>query len=383
MKVAILKSGFSHTGGLEKYATYLAEAFAKRGCTVTILTSLRRHQKKPPKKRGKLPYKLVTLGKQTWLGVTNRLDFDRKCTQWLADHPQDIVFGMDRNSSQTHYRVGEGVHMAYLERRCQTESLRKRFSFLLNPLHRVNLQLEKKTFCDPNMRAFFTNSHMVRNEVLSHYPVPETKIHVVHNGVEWHDLEPLFNQWSEAEEGIIEDLGLDQDRFQFLFIGNGWRRKGLSYLLNGLSLLPQDSYQLSIIGREKYPREYYEQIRRLGLEDNVKVFGPRHDVHRFMQMADSVVIPSLYDPFANVTTEALAMGLHVVSSEYNGGKEILNADNGTIIPSLLCPDSMCATLETVLKKPKTPAQAHRIRDSVRHLDFSSQLNKILDVTLCQ
>ena len=43
----------------------------------------------------------------------------------------------------------------------------------------------------------------------------------------------------------------------------------------------------------------------------------------FYQMADALVIPSFYDPFANVTVEALAMGLFVLSSKHNGGPEIL------------------------------------------------------------
>ncbi len=54
----------------------------------------------------------------------------------------------------------------------------------------------------------------------------------------------------------------------------------------------------------------------------------------FYQLADALAIPSFYDPFANVTVEALAMGLFVVSSRSNGGFEILDPSKGIIIENL-------------------------------------------------
>jgi UDP-glucose:(heptosyl)LPS alpha-1,3-glucosyltransferase len=379
-KVAILKSGVSHRGGLEKYANRLATAFVDRGCEVTILTSLRRHEKGATLTSNG-PYKVEALCTQTWFGALNRLQFNRAVNRWLKDNPQDIVFGMDRNTHQTHYRVGEGVHRDYLRRRRQISPWYRRFSFPLNPLHRVNLALEKATFTNPDVRAYFTNSHMTRDQVLEHYPVDPARIHVVHNGVEWEEMRDDFEAWPGQAPLIKKSLGLDPDRYQFLLIAQGWGRKGLKFLLDGLAKLPHNAWQLSVIGREKRPNPYLRQIKRLGLTDNVKIYGLRADVRRFLQMADCLVVPSLYDPFANVTVEALAMGLLVVSSKYNGGKEVITPDTGLIIPNLTDPTSMANTLALALERPKTGESARRARQAVRHLDFSTQLDKIVDVTL--
>jgi len=379
-KVAILKSGVSHCGGLEKYAHRLATAFADRDCEVTMLTSRRRHEKGATLTSNG-PYRLHTLCTQTWFGALNRAHFDQRVRRWLKKNPQDIVFGMDRNSRQTHYRVGEGVHRDYLRRRRAISPWYKRFSFHLNPLHRINLSLEKKTFLDPHVQAYFTNSHMMRDQVLEHFPVDPSRIHAIHNGVEWNEMQADFDAWPTVAPEIQASLGLDPNRYQFLLMAQGWGRKGLRFLLNGLAELPRDTFQLSVIGREKRPGPYLRQIKNLNLTKNVKIFGTRRDSRRFLQAADCLCIPSLYDPFANVTVEALAMGLLVLSSQHNGGKEVLTPETGLIIPTLTDPTSMANTLTQALSRPKTLESATHARNAVRHLDFSTQLNKIVDLTL--
>jgi UDP-glucose:(heptosyl)LPS alpha-1,3-glucosyltransferase len=101
------------------------------------------------------------------------------------------------------------------------------------------------------------------------------------------------------------------------------------------------------------------------------------DITPFYQMADVLVIPSFYDPFANVTIEALAMGLFIVSSKHNGGHEIITKENGTVIENLLHIDSLSHALENCLNHPKTTMSANRIRQSVAHLDFSTQLKELM------
>jgi UDP-glucose:(heptosyl)LPS alpha-1,3-glucosyltransferase len=79
--------------------------------------------------------------------------------------------------------------------------------------------------------------------------------------------------------------------------------------------------------------------------------------------------------------EALAMGLFVISSRYNGGREVLNEESGAIIENLTDPMSMVEALTKALSRPKDPVRALQIRNSVKHLDFSNQLDKIVQLTL--
>ena len=155
-------------------------------------------------------------------------------------------------------------------------------------------------------------------------------------------------------------------------------RKGLDVLLNALASLSRRDFQLSIVGKENKVEFYKERAAQLGLQNKVCFFGPQPHIRPFYQMADALVIPSFYDPFANVTIEALAMGLFVVSSKTNGGHEILTDHNGAIIENLLDSDAIKAALERAMLHRKTRGSATRIRQSAAPFDFSFQLQKLIE-----
>jgi UDP-glucose:(heptosyl)LPS alpha-1,3-glucosyltransferase len=376
-KVTIFKSTLSQLGGLEKYSLHLAQAFSQKKCDVTLLTT-----GEIPRN---LPSSFSTCAHQfsSRLSFRKILEFDRFCQNYTHTHPADILFSMDRNRSQTHLRAGNGVHAAYLACRKQCEGFLKAASFSFNPLHRILLHFEKTAFEDPNLRILFTNSEMVKAQVLSHYRTEPSKIHVVHNGVEWKQMQGAFEESLLKKKEIALKLGLDPNVFHFLFIGNNFQRKGLNLLLQALSQLPVREFHLSIIGKDKNLSQFQTQSASLGLAKQVTFWGARKDVLSFYQVADCLAIPSLYDPFANVTVEALAMGLFVVSSKMNGGHEVLTKENGAVIPDLLDRDSFCESLNLSLKHAKTQASSQRIRSSVQSLDFPNQLDKIVDVCLKQ
>lgn len=356
--VVLLKSRLSHQGGLEKYTRRLAEAFVNKGCHVTLLTTG--------------PYfslekvEVVSLGKTLKLSIRHLQTFDNNCMKWLEAHKPSIIFGMERNSFQTHYRAGSGVHAAYLKKRALTDSWLKQFSFSINPLHRYLLKTEKKAFESPDLKVLFTNSHMVKNEILQTYSTPPDKIRVVHNGVEWVEKEGPF---LESFSPNFKKKGL----FHFLFVGNGFKRKGLEFLLKGLSGL-NEPYQLTVVGTDKNFSKYKNLAKGL----NVKFVGAQPDVTPFYQKADALIIPSIYDPFSNVTLEGLAMGLFVVTSKNNGGHEVLQENTGTIIDF----SNPQEALKKALKFPKTLERATSIRQSIKELDFSIQLDKIVSQSLC-
>jgi UDP-glucose:(heptosyl)LPS alpha-1,3-glucosyltransferase len=55
----------------------------------------------------------------------------------------------------------------------------------------------------------------------------------------------------------------------------------------------------------------------------VLFLGPRRDVHHCYYAADFLVHPTFYDPCSLVVLEALACGLPVITSRYNGASEFL------------------------------------------------------------
>lgn len=372
LNVSLLSRHVGSKGGLEKWAQQIALGFAKKGAAVTILTE--------DAKPFDPSIQVTTLPLRRWSPSQKMKEFDQLCLEQQKKRGADIVFAMDRTSHQTHLRAGNGVHAAYLKQR----KLYEGFSPLkqwLNPLHQTILSMEKKAFESPDLRVLFTNSDMVKNEILHHYNIPEEKITVIHNGAEHHAMEKDFSIWVERKQKILEELGLSPHDHHFLFAGNGYERKGLSLLLRALPHVKHHDFHLSIVGKDREICSFMALAQKLGLEKRVGFFGPQESIRPFYQMADTLVIPSIYDPFANVTVEALSMGLFVVSSKSNGGHEVLTEESGALIEDLKSPESLAVALSRALLHPKTWVRSKEIRRSISHLDFSNQLNTLIETTL--
>jgi UDP-glucose:(heptosyl)LPS alpha-1,3-glucosyltransferase len=378
MQVILLKSKVEQHGGLEKYSSRIAQGFLDRGMDVSILTTGTGQES--------IHHPNVAVHSvQTcrWPAFRRMEQFDRFVVRYLHENPNHLVFGMDRNRYQTHYRAGNGVHAAFLRSRALTEGRLKQLSFLINPLHIKILQLEKAAFENPALQKLFANSHMVRQEILNFYRTDPAKIEVIHNGVEWQEMANDFAKWPETKKNECLDRHLDPNLFHFLFIGNGYLRKGLGQLMAALARLKNREFHLSVIGKDNCWKDYANLAKSLKIENRVTFFGPQKEIRPFYQLADALIIPSFYDPFANVTVEALAMGLFVVSSKSNGGHEILTSQNGTVIANLLDIDSVAESLSIAFAHPKTIDSARQIRQSVEHLDFSRQMNLLINSCLSQ
>jgi UDP-glucose:(heptosyl)LPS alpha-1,3-glucosyltransferase len=347
-RIAITKRHFNTVGGLEKSTKRLLDAFQKLDCQVDLIT---------------YPYKHFSERQ-------NIRNFDSYCSHYFRKNHYDVIFGMDRTRDQTHYRAGNGVHKAYLDLRKKNESYFKQLSFSINPLHRLMLKIEKQAFESVKLKALIVNSHLVKKQVLHYYSTDPKKIHVIHNGVEWAEKEKSFNLWPDVKK--------NSGSLQLLFAGQDYKRKGLTVLLDALSEIKRRDFNLSIVGADRNISYYKNYAYKKGLSEQTTFHGFQKDMNFFYQQADVLVIPSLYDPFANVTVESLAMGVRVLSSRLSGGYEVLSELNGQ---SFDTKEELAFLIEKSFDLPKTWQQSLEIRNSIKHLDYSIQLGKICNICL--
>jgi UDP-glucose:(heptosyl)LPS alpha-1,3-glucosyltransferase len=231
--------------------------------------------------------------------------------------------------------------------------------------HRNILRLETETFDPRNTRHVIVNSEMVRQEILAHFPFPAERIHLVRNGVE------VVRFQAGDRAATRQRFGVHADELLLLFVGSGWERKGLRYLLAALGALqrettkrewlagarqfqeasrrvtarirstilgphaaakppsrepatiPADKIKLLVVGKGRKP---------LHLPSNVMFAGPMNDVENACAAADLFVFLPIYEPSANVVFEALAAGLPVITSARNGASELIEEGvNGTVV----------------------------------------------------
>ena len=297
--------------------------------------------------------------------------FDYHCRRYLQKHPFDIVFGFDRHFLPlTHYRAGNGCHAAFLARRSAEASLLKRLSLCLNPLHLMTRLSEHITFERSPPLAIICNSHLVEREILHFYPkTPPQRITVIHNGVEWEDLDRHFREKMEAPRSASTPPHL-------LFIGHEWERKGLDRLLKALSLIHDRPFYLTAVGRERHADRFERLAKELGIGQRVTLIPTSQPPFHFYRSANIAIIPSRYDPFANVTLEALAMGLFVITTKANGGSEVITSGyNGIVLEEEASEVDLSLAIASALPMACDPALPVAIRESVKEFDFSKKLNE--------
>ncbi len=343
MKVAILKSHLGTGGGLEKVAAGILEAFSKLPVQVTLVTTAQ--ARVPP-----LPIQVVQLGYRSTFSLYHHWQFERMVQQWLTLYPHDIVLSLDRNRDQDYYRAGSGVHAAYLARRASLLPKWKQFLLYQNPLHRFLLHQERRAYASSKLKLVITNSKMVQEELQLWYEVPSQKICVIPNGVDLKKTELLFSP--ERMAGPI----------RLLFVGNGYDRKGLPFILQALPWLSSYDFELHIIGKGKPIRN---------VPKNVIFHGFQTSMQEWYQKGDVLLLPSVYDPSANAVVEALAMGLFVVTSASNGAAEILRPSTGIVVQH---PENCLSMVHALRQALAMTHNRTAIRNSIQHLDFQTQLD---------
>jgi UDP-glucose:(heptosyl)LPS alpha-1,3-glucosyltransferase len=109
-----------------------------------------------------------------------------------------------------------------------------------------------------------------------------------------------------------------------LIIAQDYERKGLREAIRAVAKSGQTRLRLLVVGKQD-PAAYASLARDLGLDDRV-VFHPTTQTPReFYAEADFFLLPTKHDPCSLVVLEALAMGLPVISTVFNGATEIMTS----------------------------------------------------------
>lgn len=358
-------------GGLEKYSLKIINKYLEKKYSLTLLTT-----EPSSDLAGVKNLKIVLFKIPRFISFFRLKLFEIKCKKWIKKNNPKAVFSFDTSGCYTHARLGNGIHLTYLKRKKMFENPFIFFLNFINPKNLLLSRMEKKGFNQADLQKIIVNSNMVQKELLRSYRIDPAKIEIIHNGVEFTDFENDFNDWQTAKEDTIRRLNLKIEDFHFIFVGNGYKRKGLVLLLKALSKIKDRPFHLSIIGKEKKMKKFNKLAKKLELEEKVSFFGKRADIIKFYQLADALVIPSYYDPFSNAVIEALAMGVFAITSQFNGAKEIITGKNGMII-DISDQSSLIKALHSAMAAKKDRTRASAIRESVKHLDLSKQLEKLI------
>jgi UDP-glucose:(heptosyl)LPS alpha-1,3-glucosyltransferase len=304
MRVAVVVERFDRqAGGVEATACQQVEELARRGVQVTVVCR---------EARGPVPPGVTVerLAVPRFWQPLRLLGFSARCAR-ATRRGFDVVHSLARTHRQDIFRAGGGSHAEYMERVYRHPQLRG-----LSPRHRAILSIERSVFRDPR-QIIQCNARMSAREIAQRYAVPSERLVIVYNGVDTVRFHPVQRETLGAS--LRRELGLEG--LIALFTGSGFNRKGLDRAILGLAN-SRARATLLVAGRGD-PARYRELARENRVEDRVRFLGQRPDVPALYAAADLFVLPTRYDPFANVCLEAMAAGLPVATTANNGAAELI------------------------------------------------------------
>ena len=283
-KIYLIRSGKTNFGGAENYLLRLKNVLETREIEHEIITS-------------PLPNFLPSWVRALLFNVY--LIFIKK---------NKFFYSLDRITCPDLYRAGDGVHKTFL-------SIEKKSR--LNLLHPTYIYLEKR--CFKNAKSIITNSKMVKDEIIQTYKINPKKINVIYNGIE---LKTMNN--FESFEKLSKEFPIYKKHQIILFVGSGFKRKGVEQFLGIFAKIKNRDLIAFIIGKESNMNFYHKLAKKLKIDSKVFFTGPRIDVDDFYTISDILLFPTHYDPFSNVVLEAMNFGNVVFTTCNNGAKEILD-----------------------------------------------------------
>ena len=322
LSVAFVVPRYVSYGGGERFLERAIAALQTRGVKVAIIA----REWKPMEGVTVIPCDVFHVGRlwRDWA-------FHRKVCRTVREHSFDLVQVHDRIACADVFRAGGGVHREYLAQLGRGSSRVQRVVARFDPYHRYMLAAERQLYSSSRLRMVICNSEMVRDEIRRHYGVSDQRLAVIRNGVNGEEFHPRLRRELEA---VRDRLGIPRQAFVFLFVGSGFKRKGLAQALAAMGRL-RDAVWLVVVGRDRRERHYRQLALELGIADRVRFLGAQQHVTQYYGAADAFVLPSLYDPASNAVLEALATGLPVITSTKCGTAELIEAGvNGFVCDAL-------------------------------------------------
>ena len=146
-------------------------------------------------------------------------------------------------------------------------------------------------------------------------------------------------------------------------------QKGLTYLLDAMSLLTIKDIRLFIVGEGELREELENKVKELNLQDSVIFLGYRKDIVECINSFDFCVLPSVFEGFGLVAIEAFMNSKTLVATDIPGLNEVVTNKNGVLVPA-----KDPAALASAIDKLATDATLRQELSSQAKKDYENRFS---------
>ncbi len=309
--------------------------------------------------------------------------FGAACESALRNSRHDVSVGFDKTWGQDVLYPQGGLHAASAEHnlRKHASPVMRRLAWLAKRLdlaHWSFSALERRQYTGPGKPLVIVNSDMVRGHFEHYYGIGPSELRVVRSAIDpnrfrEHDRPKRRLEWREYWRiAPSETVGL--------MVAMNYRLKGLEPLLHAVKYLPADlPFRLLVTGSPR-TKSYLHLARRLRIADRVCFAGHCPDIGDAYFAADFLVHPTFYDPCSLVVLEALACGLPVITTRWNGASELLSPPReGYVIDDPHDHQQLAWCMTQLMDPARRSACASAARQTAARWTFDHHYQQILQV----
>lgn len=329
MKLIFARQGYSNSGGAERYLRRLVSGLKKRGIQTTLFNN------------GEWPREDWPGDEIETLDAHSPAGFAEAVARAKSHHPDALLFSFERIPCADIFRAGDGIHTAFLKRQASEGPPLASWFRGTRRQHKETCALEKELFTRNERLHVICNSEMVATELRSIFDFPDEKITTIYNGFTPKPWDQSEREVARAE--VRHQLGISEDAPIILFVGSGWKRKGVEPLATAFKNIVHPEAHLLVVGKGRLKQSSSPRIHLTGA-----VSDPR----QHYLASDLFALPTLYDPFSNACLEAATFGLPVLTTDGNGFAEALQRfpGSGDVIPNPRNPALWTDALDIWLNK---------------------------------
>jgi glycogen synthase len=172
--------------------------------------------------------------------------------------------------------------------------------------------------------AVIAVSDETKADILRLYNVNPHRVHVIHNGIDPDEYQPVHRP------DLLQKHGIDPDKPFVLFVGRITRQKGIVHLVRAIQHFDPGFQVVLCAGAPDTPE--IENEMHLAVEAAqqlrpgivwISAMLPTEEKIALYSHADVFCCPSIYEPFGIINLEAMACETAVVASSVGGIKEVV------------------------------------------------------------
>lgn len=158
-------------------------------------------------------------------------------------------------------------------------------------------------------------------------------LHLVHGvGLDEEKFNILIS--NEEKENLKQELKIDDKSVVCTYVAELNKNKNQQLLIKAIKRLKDDNNNVTLllVGKGKYEQKLLKLIKKLNLEENVKLLGYRSDIVKILSITDIYLASSLREGLPVNVMEAMYMGLPIIAVDNRGHRELVqHNENGFIV----------------------------------------------------